>query len=249
MEGAPDVHHPNRDQTARIYDNQTELNVKFNTGTFHHELVAGVETQSRDDRSVRLQCDEPVRSTNPEPAGISAAAVPSEPVRSRLHRHYPGKGKVYDATIDTIGVYAGDTIHLSKQWIFNAGIRLDDFSRDQVGGPGINAPGSAAAATAIATNTASVQANLLSWHTGLVYKPIPIASFYVAYATAQSPIGSELDSTGAQYNGISATLVNVPPQRAQSMRLAPNGNCSTSACLRRRRCLRQTSTMLAPTTP
>src|SRR6185503_7049403 len=29
--------------------------------------------------------------------------------------------------------------------------------------------------------------------------------------------GSELDSTGAQYNGISATLVNVPPQRARSV--------------------------------
>ena len=37
MEGIPDVHHPNRDQTARIYANQTELNVKFNTGTFHHD--------------------------------------------------------------------------------------------------------------------------------------------------------------------------------------------------------------------
>ena len=128
-----------------------------------------------------------------------------------------GKGRVYDATIDTIGAYLTDTVHLSKQWIINAGIRLDDFSRDQVGGPGINAPGSAAANTAIATNTASVQANLLSWNVGLVYKPIPIASFYVAYATSESPIGSELDSTGAQYNGISATLVNVPPQQARSV--------------------------------
>ena len=43
MEGYPDVHHPNRDQTARIYANQTELNLQFNTGTFHHNLVAGVE--------------------------------------------------------------------------------------------------------------------------------------------------------------------------------------------------------------
>ena len=51
MEGIPaatpglfgDVHHPNRDQIADIYANQTELNLKFNTGTFHHNLVAGVE--------------------------------------------------------------------------------------------------------------------------------------------------------------------------------------------------------------
>ena len=50
MEGYPDVHHPNRDQTAGIYANQTEVNFRFNTGTFHHNLVAGVEVTSRDDR-------------------------------------------------------------------------------------------------------------------------------------------------------------------------------------------------------
>ena len=38
-----------------------------------------------------------------------------------------GKGKTYDATIDTAGVYLTDTIQLSKQWILNAGVRLDDF--------------------------------------------------------------------------------------------------------------------------
>lgn len=223
MEGIPDVHHPNRDQIAKIYANQTELNVKFNTGTFHHNLVAGIElsreTIDRFGYNITNWFDAQTPTVNPPPP----ACVP-------LARPFPqglgnpcytdaiiGKGKVYDATIDTVAGYITDTVHLSKQWIANAGIRLDDFSRDQVGGPGINAPGSAAANTAIATNTASVHANLLSWNVGLVYKPVPISSFYVAYATAQSPIGSELDSTGAQYNGISATLVNVPPQEARSV--------------------------------
>ena len=62
-----------------------------------------------------------------------------------------------------------------------------------------------------------MQADLFSWNVGIVYKPIPISSFYAAYATSESPIGSELDSTGAQYNGISSTLVNVPPQEARSV--------------------------------
>jgi catecholate siderophore receptor len=204
-------HHPNRDQDAGIYANQTELNVKFTTGTFHHTMVAGIEV-SRETIDRYGYAITP--STAPIPVGLGGLPI-SDPYRHDAV--ITGKGKVYDATIDTIGAYLTDTVHLSKQWIFNAGIRLDDFTRDQVGGPGINAPGSAAAATAIATNTASVHANLLSWNTGLVYKPIPISSFYVAYATAQSPIGSELDSTGAQYNGISATLVNVPPQTASTV--------------------------------
>jgi catecholate siderophore receptor len=223
MEGAPDVHHPNRDQIARIYANQTELNLKFNTGTFHHNFVTGVEvsreTINRFGYNVTNWFDSQTPTVSPAPPPCVPLARPfpgglQNPCYTDV---ILGKGKVYDATIDTIATYVTDTIHLSKQWIFNAGIRLDDFTRDQVGGPGINTPGSALANAAIATNTASVHATLLSWHTGLVYKPIPIASFYVAYATAQSPIGSELDSTGAQYNGISATLVSVPPQQARSV--------------------------------
>jgi catecholate siderophore receptor len=216
MEGAPDVHHPNRDQVAGIYANQTEMNVRFDTGTFHHDVVAGVEVSRETIDRFGYNVSNRFDAQTPTP-GFPTRLFPINLNNPAFTDVILGKGKVYDATIDTVGVYLSDTVHLSKQWIVNAGIRLDDFSRDQVGGPGINPLGSAAANTAIATNTASVQANLLSWHTGLVYKPIPISSFYVAYATSQSPIGSELDATGAQYNGISATLVNVPPQEARSV--------------------------------
>jgi catecholate siderophore receptor len=202
MEGIPDVHHPNRDQTASIYANQTELNFRFNTGTFHHNLVAGVEiTREIIDRfgyNVTNNFD----TTRPFPPN------PLVQIDQIL-----GKGKVYDATIDTIGVYLTDTIHLSKEWIVNAGVRFDDFERDQVGGTG------AAGTTNPADNTARVQANLFSWNAGIVYKPVPIGSFYVAYATSQSPIGSELDSNGAQYNGLSPFLVDVPPQQARSVEI------------------------------
>jgi catecholate siderophore receptor len=162
MEGAPDVHHPNRDQTARIYANQTELNVKFNTGPFHHDMVAGLElTRETIDRfgyNITNNYDT-LRPFPPNPYVQIDKII--------------GKGRVYDATIDTAGIYLTDTVHLSKQWIVNGGIRLDDFTRDQVGGPGINAPGSAAANTAIATNTASVHADLLSWNVGVVTSRYP----------------------------------------------------------------------------
>ena len=36
-------HHPQRDQDASLYANQTELNLKFDTGTLHHEMVTGLE--------------------------------------------------------------------------------------------------------------------------------------------------------------------------------------------------------------
>ena len=200
MEGIPDVHHPNRDQIARIYANQTEANFRFNTGTFYHNLVAGVEVTRETVDRFGYNVSNNFDTLRPFPPN------PFVQIDQIL-----GKGKVYDATIDTIGVYLTDTIQLSKQWSVNAGVRFDNFERDQVGGTG------AAGTTDPAANTAKVQADLFSWNVGVVYKPTPISSFYVAYATSQSPIGSELDSTGAQYNGLGPTLVDVDPQEARSI--------------------------------
>src|SRR5262245_16047544 len=205
MEGYPDVHHPNRDQNAKIYANQTELNLKFGTFGFRHNLVAGVEVSREQIDRDAYAVTNLFALTRPFPSN------PYSPTDRILY-----KTSVYDAKIDTVGTYLIDTIHLSEQWIVNGGVRYDNFKRDQVGGPGTGTTPATQAANIIA-NTASVQADLFSWNTGLVYKPIPIASFYVAYATAQSPIGSELDSTGPQYNGLSPTLVRVAPQEARSI--------------------------------
>ena len=191
-EGIPDVHHPQRDQIGYIFANQTELNVKFATGFLRHNVVAGVEVTrenfDRDTYSVSNLFDL-TRPFPPNPYG------PTDSILLKTH--------TYEATVDTIGTYLMDTVHLSEQWIINGGIRFDDFERDQVG--------------TAAVNTAKVQADLFSWNAGIVYKPIDIASIYAAYGTAESPIGSELDSTGANYNGLSSTLVNAPPQEARSI--------------------------------
>jgi catecholate siderophore receptor len=211
MEGYPDVHHPNRDQTANIYANQTELNVRFNTGPVHHNVVAGVELTRETVNRFGYNVSNRFDAQTPSEPGFPTRLFPINLNDPAFTDVILGKGKVYDATITTTGVYLSDTVQLSKQWIVNAGLRYDDFQRDQIGGKG------AAGTTDPATNTASVQADLFSWNVGVVYKPTPISSIYVAYATSQSPVGSELDSTGAQYNGLSPTLVNVPPQEARSV--------------------------------
>jgi catecholate siderophore receptor len=217
MEGYPDVHHPNRDQTASVYANQTELNFRFNTGAFYHNLVAGVELTresiNRFGYSVTNNFDNAIPGTNPPQPNPNARPFPFNPYDPFFTDVILGKGKTYDATIDTAGVYLTDTIHLSRQWIVNAGLRLDAFERNQVGGPGVTGDPN----QNIINNTGRASADLFSWHAGVVYKPTPISSFYIAYATSLSPIGSELDSTGAQYNGLSSTLVNAPPQEARSI--------------------------------
>jgi catecholate siderophore receptor len=219
MEGYPDVHHPNRDQIARIFASQTELNIKFNSGIFFHNIVFGVELSREEiDRygyNVTNCFDGQTPAANPpcSIAGLNPRPFPGGLNDPTFTDRVLGKGNVYNATVDTAAFYVTDTIRLSKEWSVNFGARWDDFTRDQIGGTGANGLADPAAATA------KVHADLFSWHGGILYKPSPISSFYLAYATSQSPIGSELDSNGAQYNGLSATLVNVPPQEARSLEI------------------------------
>jgi len=221
MEGYPDVHHPNRDQTADIYANQTEVNARFETGTFRHDLVAGIEVSREEIDRFAYNVSNRYDAQTPNSCSVATPCIP-RPFPGGLYDPaftdvILGKGRTYNATIDTVGYYLGDTIHLTDQWIVNGGVRFDDFERDQVGGPGTATPGSSTANTNIANNTAKIGADLFSWNVGVVYKPIPIASIYAAYGTSESPIGSELDSTGPQYNGVDARLVKTPPQEARSV--------------------------------
>ena len=85
-----DVHHPQRDQTAALYTNQTELNFKFLTGPVRHNLVAGLElTREEIDRKNYTF----INFTDDRP-------FPPDPYN--FNDRISGKYKSYDATIDTV---------------------------------------------------------------------------------------------------------------------------------------------------
>ena len=45
-----------------------------------------------------------------------------------------------------------------------------------------------------------------NFNLGITWKPIPITSVYVAYATSSDPVGSEFDGTSANYGGLAPVL-------------------------------------------
>src|SRR5262249_52748967 len=47
---------------------------------------------------------------------------------------------------------------------------------------------------------------------GIVLKPVPISSFYAAYATSSNPVGAEFDGTSTAYGGLSPVLNGNPNQ-------------------------------------
>jgi catecholate siderophore receptor len=87
--------------------------------------------------------------------------------------------------VDSKSVYLIETANWQDILILNGGLRYDGY--------GLRS----------SNNTASnsVNADLVNYNAGIVYKPLPIGSLYAAYATSSNPFGSELDGTGTDYGG------------------------------------------------
>lgn len=197
--GSTNVSVPRRYTETELFANQLSANAKFNTGSVRHEVIAGIDYSNE-------QIDRAQQDLVFAP-GVPNSHVPIlNPDPNRTTRIQTGRTNQFSAEVENIGYYIGDTVHLTDQWIFNAGVRWDDYSRDQVGGPGQEA-----------TLTARTEDTLFSWNVGLVYKPVPIGSIYVAYGTAESPIGNETDSTGIEYNGLTAANQNLEPEEARGV--------------------------------
>jgi catecholate siderophore receptor len=82
-----------------------------------------------------------------------------------------------------------DTANYKDFLIFNGGVRYDDYH--------VSARNN--------TSSRSADSGIPSYNFGIVYKPVPIASVYAAYATAADPVGDELDATSSSYGGLSPT--------------------------------------------
>ena len=218
---------------AQIYANQTELNVKFTTGTFKHNLVAGLEvTRENFDRDAYLV------SNLLRHHARRFLPIPYSPTDIIL-----GKANVYDATIDDVGVYLLDTIHLSEQWIINGGVRFDDFSRDQVGGPAQRPP------RQLHSTRGSIPPR--SKRTSSAGT---LASFTNLSKSAASMPPTERRKAPSAASSIRPARNTMASARSSSMRRrkrhgrsrsAPSGSCSIGACSPRLRCSRPTSRMHA----
>jgi catecholate siderophore receptor len=185
-----------RYQETSLLAHQTDLTVRLDTFGFNHTAVVGIDL-SREDIS---------RFGYP---GINQLAGGGTFEQDLFNpNHHPGallpsKTWTFDATIDTQALYVLDTVELSKQLFVHGGIRFDHFEREQTG-------------ATPAANATRVD-DFTSWHVGVVFKPLPFASIYAAYATAVAPFGSELDANSPVYGGINSTSILLDPETAKSV--------------------------------
>jgi catecholate siderophore receptor len=181
-----------RYEPVDVINAQPQATFKFDTGEFHHTLIAGGEFSHE---KIGIQGYSGLTSElTTGPVAFTSTGAPIVSVADPPHYFY-GAGAIQLAgnplryNVDTKAAYLMDTANYHNFIILNAGIRYDDYR------------------IAAANNTSSQIANsgIASYNANVVLKPTGNGSFYVAYATAADPVGDELDATSSSYGGLAAT--------------------------------------------
>ncbi|MFN3819830.1 TonB-dependent receptor [Blastomonas sp.] len=158
-----------RFQTDKLFINQTNLTVRFDTGDIRHTTVAGLEIvdESTENRR-RLDTNGPATNLF-NPVFGPAPAIPFNGTRARIDT-------------DTVAAYVFHTMEIGNSWRITGGLRYDDVDSrvrgiDDLG----NTPG-------FVVDVSRVDREW-SGNAAVIYKPSENASLYVAYGTAFEPSG------------------------------------------------------------
>ncbi len=184
-----------------ILSNQTNLATQFTIGRTHHSASAGLEL-SREEQFV------PTWSPVGGPSTSLVAPDVHRPASAAQTPYRAANNPFARGRIDTAAVYAFDTVQLNSRLLLNASLRWETYEIDYE---------SLAAATATDPAPAPVRLgarnDIFSWKTGLVFKPSPHGSLYVAIANTATPPGSNftLSSTAGNQNN-----PNVAPQESRN---------------------------------
>lgn len=182
--------------------NQTDLNWKFATGPFQHNLVLGLslshETFDLSTANI-LRTDQGATVVLPPVSIANPANVYTGPVN-----YLPTT--ISDGELSNQAIYVFDNIEIGPQWSINGGIRLEHneggfFSTPYTYTP--NAPNPPIRVAGTSTN-AENEEDLVSYRLGVVFKPVPNASLYLAYGNVSTPsqatVNSGCSTTGANQN-------------------------------------------------
>jgi catecholate siderophore receptor len=108
---------------------------------------------------------------------------------------------------NTIGIYAFDTVEITKQWQASAGLRWDRYdtrganipaTRDQTGGP---------------FNLSRTDI-MWNYQLGLAYKPVQNGTFYVTYGTSSTP---STIAASAVSDAITSTAATLKPETSRTV--------------------------------
>lgn len=181
-----------RDQEDSILAQQNDLTFRFATGAIGHVLVAGTEVASE-------TSENHLRTAPAAPNADLFHPNPDDPFTGPVTR----TGARTKSTAKTAAVYAADTVKLGERWELNGGLRWDRFDIDF----------ESVAVDGTRTPFGRVD-EMVSWRAGVINKPRPNGSIYVAAGTSFNP--SAEANNGLTLN---ATTEDLEPEKSRSYEL------------------------------
>jgi catecholate siderophore receptor len=171
----------------------------FRTGGVQHALVAGVEA-GRETTFIRRQA----QTTNQPQTDL----LNPDPRQSPIGPMPVNNGNPEDTSLSLAGIYALDTLQFGSRWEVTAGLRWDSVDVDYE---------LTNLATGVRTSLGRDD-RMLSWNSGIVFKPRRNASVYASYATSFNPT-VEAAAGGAALSDTptSANNVNLAPEKSRNL--------------------------------
>ncbi|MGH8021131.1 MAG: TonB-dependent receptor [Opitutaceae bacterium] len=204
-----------QDRQNTILSNQTDLDLRFDTGSIRHNLVTGLELTRENYKNHAREV------TGEEPTTDLYAPTPDDAWTGTVTR----TGAYSDSTGKTLALYAFDTIELSERWQLTGGLRWDRFHTDQ---KSYSENGDA--------GTLERDDSLLSYRAGIVYKPAPNGSIYAGFGTSQNPTAEDLTLRESGGRRPPTNHPGLDPEKSRNLELGTkwdlfNGSLSLTGAL------------------
>ena len=201
-----------RDSKNTLLYNQTDVTVNFNTGAAEHTLVAGAAFLSED---FHLDSGNVLRNADGTVPVLAPMNIANPNTVYAGPRNYI-RSSIQDGERQNQAVYLFDNVQLNTQWAVNFGLRYEhNQGENRTDTYSTIAVGAIPRGTVTPGVTFRSDDNLFSYRFGLVYKPIPNASLYVAYGNSQTPSQSTVNGAGA----CTVATCTVEPEEAENIEL------------------------------
>jgi iron complex outermembrane receptor protein len=176
------------------YTGQANLNGKFNSGDWEHNLLAGVDA----DHYLTTNNDFSFPAIAGLPAGSYDKINLLDPAKYTQHTDIPAATAIRKrvAPVDRFGVYAQDLIKLSSKFNVLAGIRWSYVATKSIDSTNL--------LTSTKTKGENRYDQAFSPRLGLVYKPWQTTSFFVSYSNS-FVVNTGQDIEG---NAVKPSLIN-----------------------------------------
>ncbi|CAN5407112.1 TonB-dependent siderophore receptor PiuA [soil metagenome] len=203
-----------RNSSTEVLTNQTDGTIKFNVAGFKNTVNTGLEV-SREDTTNRPYVVSGIgqRDCRIEPASSFNCTSLYNPDAGD---DWAGRIRQGDNPTNTVtntrAVYAFDTVEITPQWLFNGGLRYDNYRTQAHTAAFNNATTNAPTAAVNLQNNAS----FWNWQAGVVFKPTLDSSVYLAYGTSSQPSGA---SNGDGNDNLAATIQNLKPEKLRNIEL------------------------------